>query len=360
MFREPEEAMSDRLGPIRAYFARTADPYAGGDLPNAQRMGAVLWMLVLVLTLVLLPLSAPDDPIGGAGWIAAGFVLAANAALVVALRRGRLGSWDALLAVSYLAVVGIATIQWLAESVSAPYNGLLFLTVLFVAALHPPRRIAPFMAVVLIATAAPLIYDGWSSESAGSSGASFVIWCALAVIVSLLMTGIRAQRVAHARDEAEAREEARLDALTGLHNRRGFDEALQREVEIARRRGASLSVGMVDVENFKQINDRWGYSEGDRCLREVAAALRDSLRQPDLCFRWGGDEFSLILPATSATEAVAIGERLRDVITGTCCRPNEEPIQARFAVAELLDEMDPQELVEMAGIELTAARSDSA
>jgi len=159
--------------------------------------------------------------------------------------------------------------------------------------------------------ALPFVHDGWNADAAGATFATFVIWSAIATLGTVLMQGIRAQRLTLAAEEAEAREEVRVDTLTGLHNRRAFDEALETEVERARRSGAQLTVAMVDIHSFKSINDGWGHAEGDRCLREVASALSGAARRPEMCFRWGGDEFAMILTATGAGEAAPLGTRLR-------------------------------------------------
>jgi diguanylate cyclase (GGDEF)-like protein len=172
------------------------------------------------------------------------------------------------------------------------------------------------------------------------------------------MSGVRAQRLSHAAEEAEARHEARIDSLTGLHNRRAFEEVLAKEVSRARRLDLDLTMAMVDIENFKEVNDRWSYTEGDRCLREVAGAMMESVREPDLCFRWGGDEFALILSGTAAEETDAIADRLQAEIASRCHRPDDSRVQIRFAVAQLRDGMTPEELTEMAGLALTAAKVD--
>jgi diguanylate cyclase (GGDEF)-like protein len=349
------------LREIRQYFASRADPYAGGDMANAQRLGAMLWGLVLVLMVALWPLSPPTEALGEAGWIVACAVAAGGTGLVYALwRRKLLKTWTTLLVASYLTVIGIGVMQWLTGEIDAPYHTLLLLPVGFVAAVQPPRKIAAFMAFVLLVLAAPLVYDGWDAVAAGAGGAAFVIWFALAFVFSLLMSGVRAQRLAHAREEAAAREEARVDSLTGLHNRRAFDEMLDLEVQRSRRLDVPLSVAMIDIENFKQINDRWGYGEGDRTLRELAAAMRSSVRQPDLCFRWGGDEFSVILTGTSAHDTESLGQRLRVAVREACRRPDDESVQIRFAVAELRDGMTAHELGERAGMALTAAKMGAA
>ncbi len=345
---------------LRGFFARREDPYAGGDLDNAQRISSVLWGILVLLTVGLLPASSPVDPSKGLGWTIAIALIALGAVLVLQNARRRISSWARLLASGYGIVAGIAVMQWVCGGVGAPYERLYLLPVVFVAATQPPRQTATFLGVVLLALLTPLVYDHWSADYLGGSLASFVIWCGLGVGGNLLMSGVRAQRVRHTAEEAEAREEARIDSLTGLHNRRAFDELLIAEVARARRLHLPLSVAMVDIENFKEINDRWSYAEGDRCLREVARRLRDNLRQPDFCFRWGGDEFALILTGTPVDETSPIAERLRFEVGAHCKRPDESPIQVRFAAAELRDGISAPELTEEAGLALTAAKLNAA
>lgn len=103
-----------------------------------------------------------------------------------------------------------------------------------------------------------------------------------------------------------------LDALTGLPNRRHFDETLQREWSRAARNGSDLSVVMVDVDNFKRLNDLLGHAEGDRCLRELAQVLSSgAARAGDLAARYGGEEFVVLLPQTAAEGAAHLAEELR-------------------------------------------------
>ncbi len=344
---------------LRSYFARLDDPYAGGDLDNAQRIGFVLFALQVVLVLALWPLSPPTHAIGNAGWIAAAAVIAAGIVVTVGMRQRRFASWTALLAASYGAVAALEVMQWLGGGVEAPYERAILLPVFFVAAIQPPRRIAGFLGFVALALLVPFLYDDWHAQAAGASAASLVILTGLSLGVNVPMSAIRAQRLAHAREEAEAREEARIDALTGLHNRRAFDEALRDEVKLARRVGIPLTVAMVDIVNFKEVNDHWGTAEGDRCLREVAEALGESVRDPDQVFRWGGDEFVLILTGTAAGDTGPMADRLSVIVSSGCVRPDDEPIQIRFAVAQLQDNEGSHEVVEMAGLAMTAAKMDT-
>lgn len=103
---------------------------------------------------------------------------------------------------------------------------------------------------------------------------------------------------------------ASIDALTGLANRRVFDEQLRRAFRSARHKGSPLSVLMIDVDRFKLHNDRFGHSHGDDVLRELAACLRSNLRADDHLARYGGEEFVVLLPQTAAAEARALADRL--------------------------------------------------
>lgn len=104
------------------------------------------------------------------------------------------------------------------------------------------------------------------------------------------------------------------DALTQLGNREGFQRKLNSELSRATRYGSPLNLVMIDLDNFKEVNDRLGHAIGDRALVAVADALRSHLRASDHAFRWGGDEFVLILPDVHADEARAAAERFANII----------------------------------------------
>jgi diguanylate cyclase (GGDEF)-like protein len=118
-------------------------------------------------------------------------------------------------------------------------------------------------------------------------------------------------------DEAN-RELTRLsaaDGLTGIANRRCFDEALSREWRRAARSGTSISLLVADVDHFKQFNDGYGHQVGDECLKAVARALECQLRRPtDLVARYGGEEFAAILPETDADGAARVAEAMRAAV----------------------------------------------
>lgn len=109
--------------------------------------------------------------------------------------------------------------------------------------------------------------------------------------------------------------EAVTDGLTGLANRRAFDEALTREWARTVRDDGELSLILLDVDHFKRFNDRYGHPAGDACLRAAATAIQDVVRRPgDLAARYGGEEFAVILPATPASGAAAVAGALLQAI----------------------------------------------
>lgn len=104
------------------------------------------------------------------------------------------------------------------------------------------------------------------------------------------------------------------DQLTGLLNRRGLDELLSAESLRAMSAGRRVGIGMVDIDRFKQYNDCYGHLAGDECLRRVAAALQQGLRQKDLVARYGGEEFALVLPDADIRMSTKIAERVRSAV----------------------------------------------
>lgn len=107
---------------------------------------------------------------------------------------------------------------------------------------------------------------------------------------------------------------AQLDPLTGLNNRRAFYDLTASLWSNAVRHEHALSVMLLDIDHFKQINDAHGHAQGDRVLKALADALRQSVRQGDILARWGGEEFVVLLPETNLNDATALGERLRAAV----------------------------------------------
>ena len=107
------------------------------------------------------------------------------------------------------------------------------------------------------------------------------------------------------------------DPLTGLYNRRLFTESFEKELNRARRYGLPLSIVILDLHRFKEVNDKYGHPRGDDVLRAAASTLQKALRTSDSAFRIGGDEFALLLPQTDAAQALALSRRVGTVFAET-------------------------------------------
>ncbi len=112
----------------------------------------------------------------------------------------------------------------------------------------------------------------------------------------------------------EAERKAITDDLTQAYNRRYFMPRLQTEFGIARRAGDDLSLVILDIDDFKKINDTYGHPAGDNVLAEISRTIKDHLRKSDLLIRYGGEEFVLLLPGTAKDKAVSTAERVRCII----------------------------------------------
>lgn len=135
----------------------------------------------------------------------------------------------------------------------------------------------------------------------------------------------------------ETSELVRHDPLTGTLNRKGMDETLEREIARARRRGSALCLGLLDIDNFKNLNDTYGHKAGDEALVHLAGVVRDSLRPQDSVARLGGEEFILILPDTETEGAVAVLTRLQRELTRRFFLANNNKVLITFSagVAQL-------------------------
>jgi len=156
---------------------------------------------------------------------------------------------------------------------------------------------------------------------------------------------------------------ATRDPLTGLYNRRYVEEKLEEETARARRYGPPLSVVVLDLDNFKEINDTLGHQAGDEVLIAVASSLRKDVRQVDVVGRIGGEEFIVILPNTPAASAITMGERIRGRIErlDTVLRPDGTPIRLTISggIAQFRpDDPSPKEMVERADRTLYQAKRE--
>ena len=168
-----------------------------------------------------------------------------------------------------------------------------------------------------------------------------------------------AERAAPALENArrfrEARQLADLDALTGLHNRRFFDDVLEREITRAQRYGRRLALVLADVDGFKEINDRIGHLAGDAVLAEIAERIRQVVRSADIPCRVGGDEFAVIVPEVEVGQArQLVGRIQRAVSSQPIARAGRVRVSA--GVADLQPNDSPTSLFERGDESLYAAK----
>jgi diguanylate cyclase (GGDEF)-like protein len=172
-----------------------------------------------------------------------------------------------------------------------------------------------------------------------------------------------ASQAAVALDNARLHEivqrQAITDDLTGLVNRRRFIEALDAEVERARRFGSPLTVVLADLDNFKRVNDEHGHHAGDDVLRSFAGLLRSHVRDVDVCGRIGGEEFAIVLPETDQTGAASVAERMRESLATVpvgVSRGGPVEVTSSFGVAELESEQSGSDLLRVADAALYRAK----
>ncbi|MBL4634391.1 MAG: diguanylate cyclase [Kofleriaceae bacterium] len=133
------------------------------------------------------------------------------------------------------------------------------------------------------------------------------------------------------------RREARFDPLTGVLNRRGAIEALQRECDRARRSGGALTILLIDADKFKGVNDTYGHAAGDQVLVELAGALKECLRITDIVGRIGGDEFIIALPNVQQPLAASIKKRLRKRVAANIV-PGSESQTVSISIGLVVDD----------------------
>ncbi|GEM_PF-5748659 len=166
----------------------------------------------------------------------------------------------------------------------------------------------------------------------------------------------------NARLHQAVREEIVRDPLTGIYNRRFLKEHLQWLFSVSRRVGREISVIMLDLDFFKQFNDRYGHLEGDDVLRTVAHLIERSVRSSDIVARYGGEEFTIVLPETGRQEAALVAERVRRAVADYPFRhylfANAQRITVSLGVATAPEDAgSPEELLEAADQALYAAKA---
>ena len=178
-------------------------------------------------------------------------------------------------------------------------------------------------------------------------------WIDVMVSVGVAAAVVHALAERNKRLVARLEAEARVDKLTGVLNRRGFDERAQVELERARREGTPVAVVSLDIDYFKRVNDEWGHEVGDRVLVRLGAVLRAHTRGGDVVGRLGGEEFVTLLPGTDVAQAKAIAERVR---AGFAADPGPPRVTVSAGVTAAIGPASIEELMQVADSALYAAK----
>jgi diguanylate cyclase (GGDEF)-like protein len=153
---------------------------------------------------------------------------------------------------------------------------------------------------------------------------------------------LRAGRaIENARRFGEARQQADVEPLTGLHSRRYYYDTLAREIARAQRYDRRLALILFDLDDFKAINDRFGHSAGDVVLREIGGRVGEVVRHSDIACRWGGDEFAVILPESSLDDAKQLYDRIRAAVAARPV-PHVNGVRLSAGIAEIRRDDDAE------------------
>jgi diguanylate cyclase (GGDEF)-like protein len=235
-------------------------------------------------------------------WGLTGFTVVYSLACITrAIRWERVGKGGHALAILALQPLIVAAL-WLTGGADAYLGPMLVLPMLYVAYFFPARYAWPLAACEIVTYASPLVTSSGPAHLLVHRAVAYAVAYAGLVAVIQFLKGrlVTAERHQHRM--------ARVDPLTGLQNRRAFDEALSCAFESA----YVFTLLLADVDSFKQINDSFGHVTGDRVLRELASHASDVVRSGDCLARIGGDEFALVAPGAGAESAQRLLDAVRE------------------------------------------------
>jgi diguanylate cyclase (GGDEF)-like protein len=296
--------------------SRRRAAYAGIKLSTTRALARNGWAAGIVIASLLMLPCPPTAQLGQWGWVVGVGIQALSAAGCLALcLRPAWFSFEVLLVVTWLLPLDLAAMQWLAGGWSAPYHELYLPALVLGSAGLPLRRFLPFGVAVGALALAPALYAP-DRDGLVRMLAELAVWTFVIGALSVLMERVRGQARL-----------ARSDVLTQLGNRRALEERFEAP------RTGTITLGIGDLDGFKGINDRHGHLAGDACLAAVANTLAQHAREGDHVFRWGGDEFAVLLPGTEVEAAPAIFERLEAAVAGQVRAPDGAPVHITFGWA---------------------------
>jgi diguanylate cyclase (GGDEF)-like protein len=312
------------------------DPWDDGPLPDLT--SGVMWTATGALGAAVLALPGSDRDHLAMALVLAGFAIGWGLfSLFMASRGSGLSvGGRALVTASTMPVVALSL--WATGGATSFIQPVMIFTALFISYFFPPKLAWPLNVLFIYAYATPLVYDDRALDVGYPAR---LVMFALAVAGATVAIHYLKGRLVRA--ELHQRTLAERDSLTGVSNRRAFDAALER----AARTREPYALILIDLDDFKRVNDEYGHPAGDDVLRSVAAAAAGVARRGDCVARVGGDEFALLAPGAGASGVLRLLRDLRDAI--------DHP--ATFAAGLVPDDArTPEELVAHADARLLAQK----
>ena len=197
-------------------------------------------------------------------------------------------------------------------------------------------------------------------EDEALTGIRNTLYLNLAICILISIIVLLAASVTINRYQGQLEEMATNDMLTGLANRRALDLLMPQAISEARRARTALLVMLIDIDHFKDINDRLGHLTGDGVIRQVAQLIKAALRHSDIVCRWGGEEFLVVIKGAAGTEALPLAEKIRSTVEAGAfrCRDTVVPVTISLGIASYIDGETPDELIARADQALYAAKGE--
>lgn len=212
------------------------------------------------------------------------------------------------------AVIGTLMTGW-----ESGFHYLLLMFIPSVILTNSRRKARAFVVALLVFLGALdfLARDLGPLAPLSASALTALKWLNITIFVTMFSSLASYYRQKIFQAERSLHAQATQDALTGLHNRRYFQQVAEQELVRCRRTGSSASLLIMDIDFFKAINDTYGHETGDLVLISIARTLKQGSREMDTLARWGGEEFVLLMPGIDAQEALAVAERFRQAVERT-------------------------------------------
>jgi diguanylate cyclase (GGDEF)-like protein len=294
--------------------------------------GAYLCLAGALLTLVwlALPYSPETSNEGGLVMMA---VCAAAMATMMLTAGDRLPGWT-FHGYAFCGTLLVTGTIHFSEPETSPYAFLYLWVALYALYFFTPTKAALHILFIAIAYAGVLAADLVTHEGGvlAAFGEAAPRWSFTVGTLVVAVAFVRLLKDRLDRLVARLADAARQDPLTGLRNRRGFDETFELELERARRRGGRVALVLGDLDHFKQVNDRFGHPRGDEVLRRTAEILVSTNRRIDLPARVGGEEFAVLLPDSDAHGARVAADRMRRALAAAFAHESQ-PLTISFGVA---------------------------